>query len=232
MLYLNNIKTTYLRFKEYWQAAAFTNQFLRTHSGLPSQPLHRNRCNPENIRCYHREKPNLPKTMKPTSCRPPQLSLNCLFNDSYVICLVRKMISVPRWYSVVNLWVSMVVADGLAPIWCQVISNHHDDVERSVDLRRPPKLHKSYDFKWVTLSPFQLRVFDWGGMGVSFFFFALSEFEWQQKVNSHLILNMMRKKFTNMVPSADNLITDTTEKYEVIFTGFKQRSDTYSHCFH
>ena len=24
--------------------------------------------------------------------------------------------------------VSMVVADGLAPIWCQVICNHHDDV--------------------------------------------------------------------------------------------------------
>ena len=25
-------------------------------------------------------------------------------------------------------WGSMVVADGLAPIWCQDIYNHHDDI--------------------------------------------------------------------------------------------------------
>ena len=63
------------------------------------------------------------------------------FAENIIRCSFLKILSsiqisfqfVHKMHIVISQWsysgVSMVVADGLAPIWCQDISNHHDDID-------------------------------------------------------------------------------------------------------
>ena len=79
------------------------------------------------IRCYLCEKMNPPVTKKPMGCRPPHFTHTfCLMAVVwYVCCIIWFMWTI---VSSSYRWVSMVVADGLAPIWRQDICNHHDGI--------------------------------------------------------------------------------------------------------
>ena len=76
--------------------------------------------------CYHCEKIYPTMVKKPTGYRPPDISRSCFFFSMGGMWSVHSVI----W----SIWhhrlsrVTMVIADVLAPIWRQGISNHHDDI--------------------------------------------------------------------------------------------------------
>ena len=75
------------------------------------------------------------KTKKRYGFRPPNCSEQCLYIDCNVTCLLLNMINVILYN---HRWISMLVADGLMPIWHQAICNHHCGAGRSVHTRSVP----------------------------------------------------------------------------------------------
>ena len=80
-----------------------------------------------NMKRHHSEKTNPPIEKKLAGYQPPTLLEKNIFKGCYAIYVyVGQYDYITLYYS--HVQVSMAVADGLTPIWRQVICNHHDDI--------------------------------------------------------------------------------------------------------
>ena len=91
---------------------------------------------------------------------------------------------------------SMVVADGLAPIWCQDICNHHGDVGQLVQQRSLPKWWEGYS--QASTSASSLYIFNssqktWVHIKWCVFLSNIIQMKFQDCSRTYLRLNIFRK---------------------------------------
>ena len=115
------------------------------------------------IGCYHRDKTNPPIRKKSMACRTPNFARNCFM--TFMTCLARDMIRVPRWHSVVifestSASIMMTYRGvGLGPT---IISNS----KACVCGKRKYKMHMKQKDAWTKYTPlypqhFQNIFHDW-----------------------------------------------------------------------